>query len=598
MPIHDIPRTAALTLLLVLGLISLVANGCVPDKPPSMDDDTSTDDDDMGDDDDVGDDDTEPTDICDDFPGDIVCDGNTAVTCDAAGDIHSTEDCDVDAGFTCWQYIGCVMCYPSTRWCDGNDVLECSADGQAATVVQTCNEAAGEVCQAGECVSLCDIAEDQASSIGCKFYGVDMEQNHDAPTEPYAIVVSNVHESIIARVVVETKSAGVWNLFTQVDVAPQDLSVVEFPGAEIVGTGLGVGYSYRVTSNIPVIAYQFNPLDGSGSYTTDASLMLPASAFDIIYRIPAWGSQYGNSSINVVAEVDGTEVVVTPTVNTAAGTGVPSGQAGVPMAPITLDEGDVLQVSAPTNTSLDGSLVEATQRVGVFSGNQCANIPTSCYACDHIEEQIFGLQRWGTEYVASQLPARTNPPEYAIWHVMAGDVATTVTFQADVSVTGVPPQPVTLAAGESIELTIQGAGTVLGDFYVSGTEAFLVTQYMIGSSCAGNTGDPCMVQAVPIEQFLDSYVVLVPASWVTDKMTLIREPGTTITVDGTNVDTWPAWSETGNVAGMFEIVRLQVEDGAHVLEGTSPFGVQVVGYDDWDSYCYPGGLNQEIINDL
>ena len=597
MHIQAPPRGAALSLLLVLGLISLVTNGCVPDKPSGMDDDTSSGDDDFGDDD-VGDDDVEPTDICDDFPGDIVCDGNTAVTCDAAGDIYATEDCDVGAGYTCWQYLGCVLCYPSTRWCEDNDVVECSADGQAQTVVQTCNEAAGEVCQSGECISLCDIAEDQASSIGCKFYGVDMEQNHDAPTEPYAIVVSNVHDSIMARVVVETKAVGTWSLYTQVDVAPQDLAVVDFPGAEIAGTGLGVGYAYRVTSNIPVIAYQFNPLDGSGSYTTDASLMLPASAFDTIYRIPAWGSQYGNSSINVVAEMDGTEVVVTPTVNTSAGTGVPSGLAGVPMAPITLDEGDVLQVSSPVNTSLDGSLVEASQRVGVFSGNQCANIPTTCYACDHIEEQIFGLQTWGTEYVASQLPARTNPPEYAIWHVMAGDAATTLTFQADAGVTGVPPSPVTLAAGESIELTIQGSGTVLGDFYVTGTEAFLVTQYMIGSSCAGSTGDPCMVQAVPIEQFLDSYVVLVPDSWVTDKMTLIREPGTTITVDGNNVDAWPAWSETGTVAGMYEIVRLQVEDGAHVLDGTSPFGVQVVGYDEYDSYCYPGGLNQEIINDL
>ncbi len=597
MPIQKTLLRYVPAVLLSLGLLSLVVPGCVPDKPQEADDDTSGDDD-AGDDDTSGDDDSEPTDICDDFPGDIVCDGDTAVTCDGGGDIAFTEDCDVGAGFTCWQYLGCVQCYPSTQWCDGNDVLECSADGQSSSVVETCNAAAGEVCQGGECVSLCDLAEDQASSIGCKFYGVDMEQNHDNPTEPFAVVVSNVDETLIAHMVVETKSAGTWTLFHQADIAPQDLAVVEFPGAEIVGTGMVPGYAYRVTSNIPVIAYQFNPLNGTSSYTTDASLMLPASAFDTIYRVPAWGSQYGNSSINVVAEVDGTQVTITPTVATTAGGSIPAGQPGQAMPPVTLAEGDVLQISAPTNTSLDGSLIEATERVGVFAGNQCANIPTSCTACDHVEEQIFGLQTWGTEYVASQLPSRTNPPEYAIWHVMAGESATTLTFQADAMVTGVPTQPVTLTPGQSIELQVQGSGTMLGDFYVTGTEAFLVTQYMIGASCAGSTGDPCMVQAVPIEQFLDAYVVLVPSSWVTDKMTIIREPGTTVTLDGVDVDSWPAWSETGQVVGLFEIVRLQVEDGAHVLQGTSPFGVQVVGYDSYDSYCYPGGLDQEIINDL
>jgi len=580
------------SLLLLVPL--LIMAGCTPEPPGGKPDD-----DDTAWDDDAGDDDTAPTDICDDFPGEIICDGNTEVVCDAAGDIASTEDCDTANGFSCWPYLGCVLCYPGTRWCDGNTVMECSADGLASTQAEVCDEQQGEVCEGGTCVSLCDMAEQQSSSIGCKFYGIDMEQNHDAPTEPYAIVVSNVHETVNARVDVETKVGGTWTAFQQEYVAPQDLAIFEFPGAEIVGSGLGEGYAYRVTSNIPVIAYQFNPLDGSGSYTTDASLMLPASAFDVVYRTPAWGSQYGNSSINVVAEVDGTQVTVTPTVATLSGTGVPAGQAGVAMAPITLNEGDVLQVSSQANTSLDGSLVEATERVGVFSGCQCANIPSSCTACDHVEEQIFGLQRWGVEYVGVQLPARTNPPEYAIWHIMAGDVPTTLTFTAEAGTTGLPPgNTANLTAGQSMELQIQGTATNPGDFYVSGTEAFLITQYMIGSSCAGATGDPCMVQGVPIEQFLDSYVVLVPTSWVTDKMTITREPGVTITVDGVDVNAWPTWSQTSMVAGMFEVIRIDVTDGTHVLEGTGPFGVQVVGYDDWDSYCYPGGLNQEIINDL
>ena len=581
--------------LLFIGL--LLTLGCTPEPPGGEpdDDDTGGGDDDTG----GGDDDTVPTDICDDFPGDVICDGSVAVTCDAAGDILSEEECDTEAGYSCWVYLGCVLCYPGTRWCEGDDVVECSADGQSQSVVETCDAVNGEVCQSGTCVSLCDLAEADASSIGCRFYGIDMEQNHDAPTEPYAIVASNVSDTLIAHVDVETKSGGTWTIFQQADVGPQDLAVFEFPNAEISGTGFGQGYAYRVTSNIPLIAYQFNPLDGSTSYTTDASLMLPASAFDTIYRIPAWGSQYGHSSINVVAEVDGTQVTVTPAVATLAGGGVPAGQAGVAMAAVTLNEGDVLQISSSENTNLDGSLIEATERVGVFSGCQCANIPTSCTACDHVEEQVFGMQTWGTEYVGAQLPSRANPPEYALWHVMAGEAATTLTFQAEAGITGLPPgNTLNLAAGQSIQLQIQGTASDPGSFYVTGTEAFLLTQFMIGSSCAGSTGDPCMVQSVPIEQYLESYVVLVPSSWQLDKMTLTREPGTTITVDGVDVNAWPVWSQSSNVAGLFDVVSIQVEDGAHVLVGDGPFGVVVVGYDSWDSYCYPGGLNQEIINDL
>jgi hypothetical protein len=40
-------------------------------------------------------------------------------------------------------------------------------------------------------------------------------------------------------------------------------------------------------------------------------------------------------------------------------------------------------------------------------------------------------------------------------------------------------------------------------------------------------------------------------------------------------------------------VRLSVgdHDGAHVLDASAPVGIQVIGYGDYTSYQYPGGLN-------
>jgi hypothetical protein len=593
----------ALTFALGLALV-----GCVPTQPadnPSDDDDTLPGDDDTG----PGDDDAQPTDICDGSPNEIVCDGDTAVTCDAAGDIASTEDCDVANDFHCWFGIGCVQCYPGTTWCEGDDVVECAGDGQSYSVIQTCDTANGDVCDGGQCVSLCYQAEQTRSSIGCKFYGVDMEQYPGYESLQYAIVVSNVSETLVARVNVERKDAGTWVSVDAAEIQAQNLAIFSLQDRQSNGTSLNIGGAYRVTSSIPVIAYQFNPLD-NGSCTSDASLLLPASAFDTVYVATAWGSQvpgFGvdSSEIDIVAEVDGTQVTITPSVATAAGAGIAPGLAGNPMPPITLDEGDVLQiVNDPTNATgqnLEGTMIEATERVAVFGGHRCANIPHGVTCCDHVEEMVFGLQTWGVEYVGARMPTRTSPPEVSVWHFLAGDVATILTFSASAEVTGLPPgNTLTLAAGQSVEFQIAGSVFNPGDFVVTGTEAFLVTQYMAGEDVASgvSTGDPCMVQSVPVEQYLDNYVVLVPNSWDPDHMTLSRTPGETIVVDGNDVDFWPAWSEIVTITPDWEVVRIDVEDGQHVLAGSAPFGVIISGADGYDSYCYPGGLNQQIINDL
>ena len=594
---------------LITSLFALlfVLTGC-PNPTPF--DDDAVDDDTGGGDDDDADDDTTPTDICDDFPGESICDGDTEVICDAYGDIASTEDCDVAADYYCFWGMGCVMCYPEQRWCEGDSVVECDANGQAFSVVEVCDTANGETCSGGVCVSLCELAETERSSIGCKFYGVDMEQYPGYQGLQYAIVVSNVNDTTVAHVTVEDKTGGTWTVVAQADINPQDLEAFALTDHQTTDTSIRAGAAYRVTSSIPVIAYQFNPLD-NGSATSDASLLLPASALDTVYVATAWGSvppgdSNDSSLLNVVAEVDGTQVWITPSVNTAGGAGVPAGTAGVQFGPITLDEGDVLQVVNDPGSAfaqnIEGTLVEASERVAVFGGHQCANVPTNVYACDHVEEMVFGLQTWGQAYVGARMPVRASgTPEVSYWHFLAGDTATDLTFEASPNISGLPPGNVlSLGPGQASELTITGTMADPGDFIVSGTEAFLVTQYMAGDDIANDvsTGDPCMVQSVPVEQYLDNYVVLVPNSWDPDFLTLTRQTGELVDVDGTSVDNWMPWSEIVTVNAQWEVVRIDVEDGTHVLSGTAPFGVIVSGADSYDSYCYPGGLNQEIINDL
>ena len=85
---------------------------------------------------------------------------------------------------------------------------------------------------------------------------------------------------------------------------------------------------------------------------------------------------------------------------------------------------------------------------------------------------------------------------------------------------------------------------------------------------------------------------MVVMTWVNDYVVLVRKAGSTVSVDG--VDVIAGWSAVGG----YEVARVSVTDGVHTLEGADPFGVVVVGYDTYDSYAYPGGLNQTLINPI
>ncbi len=560
-------------------------------------------------DDDTGDDDTGTYDICDDAAGQIVCDSNTAVYCDQHGDVDHTEDCDGAAGEFCLWGTGCVVCYPGTTDCDGFDVLVCRPDGSGYTLLDTCDEQLGEVCTNGECVQLCDLAEQLDSTIGCLFFAIDTDQHDMGPeTIQYAVALSNVHESLTATAAIETSSGGVWTPVWSDQVGPQQLVTVNLNDAHVDDTAIHEEGAYRVTSSIPIIAYQFNPVDGASSFLSDASLLLPVSAYDSVYRIPGWRQAVDNTgttqhgSLNVVASVDGTTVVVTPSIATMSGAGVAAAGPGQPVT-INLDQGDYLQIASNQDqAALAGTLIETSPAtpVAVFAGHECALIPTAYCCCDHLEEQIFGIQTWGESYVAARIPHRGPPPEDCLWQIVAGNDPVTLTFEAHAEVTGLPGTT-TLGPGEVLEFWATGSTSNPGDFSVTGTDAFLLTQFMISAYASPdpNLGDPAMVQVVPVEQYLDNYVVLVPSTWQNDYMIITRPIGVSVLIGGTSIDAWPSWSESAVIGNSgYEAVRLAVADGVHVLEGGDTFGVVVVGYDLHDSYAYPGGLNQQRINDL
>jgi hypothetical protein len=94
-------------------------------------------------------------------------------------------------------------------------------------------------------------------------------------------------------------------------------------------------------------------------------------------------------------------------------------------------------------------------------------------------------------------------------------------------------------------------------------------------------------------------VVLAPQNWLNDRMVLVKPVGSTVTVDGMMVPqaSFVTISNGMNPAA-WEVARVTIADGVHTVVGSKPVGVMIHGYDQDDSYGYPGGLNQQIINPL
>ena len=449
----------------------------------------------------------------------------------------------------------------------------------------------------------CEQAEAGESTVGCRFYAVDLDSHDLAENLPYAVAVANVQIAQDAEVVIEQRVGGVWQTVAGPQtIAALQLATFQLPDKHANKSQLLAAGAYRVSSTVPVIAYQFNPVDGQSSYLSDASMLYPAPALDTINRVTGLIGLVDNTNTNLYAYAtlvgtqDGTSVEVTPLAATQAGPGIPAGSPNVPFN-LTLNEGDVANIAvAQLGLSISGLKANSSAPIAVFSGHECALIPNPTCCCDHTEEQLAGVRLWGTNFIASRLPMR-NPsnPEAVFWQIQASENGTQVTLTADPNVTGLPPNPISLAAGQVVEFTATGPSGAPGDFAVASNKPINVVGYMIGAqACCGNTGDPAMVQMSPVEQYLPRYVVLVPGTWINDFFVITRPEGAPITIDGAPVNDGDFLPVPGTG---YEVARIPVPDGVHVLDGgDTPFSVVVVGYDDYDSYAYLGGTGTGIIN--
>jgi hypothetical protein len=463
----------------------------------------------------------------------------------------------------------------------------------------------------------------------------------------FAVGVVNVNNESVS---VQVKRAG--ELVAERVISPNNLDVIALPWIDDLthtATLISVPAStegfqgstkvshgaYHLTSSLPIIVYQFNPLEYQRagdcpesndqdpndnkcfSYSNDASLLLPAHAFGEEYLVLSYpslalevqgGTSTTPSSFQVIGSASGqTDVEITFSADVAESvTGeFPSYQAG-DTATFTLAQGDVLQfVSAPirgcdnlivineelahcevgAEGDLSGTLIKASQPIEVFGSHSCAFIPYDVFACDHLEESIFPLTSWGRNAVVPAIKPLIDEP--SVVRVISGADNNQVNFDPP----SVHPNA-TLNKGESIIFEARES------FVVNGRGVLQVSQYLVGQNYSSQNnldgfGDPSMSLIPPPDQFRESYKILAPESYALHYINIVYRSGISVTLDGESI---PAGENIAN--SNWEQLTLEVAGGVHDLQGDGPFGVWVYGFGNYTSYMYPGGLDLKVINDV
>jgi IgGFc binding protein len=368
---------------------------------------------------------------------------------------------------------------------------------------------------------------------------------------------------------------------SSVNLTPGSVSIVSLPvtasstwSANNIQKNVVRAYS---AANQEFIAYSIN----RKVETSDAALNLPVDALNTQYLVSAYNPRFVGSQFNVYAAYDQTTVTIKPKNN------IVGHPAGVPFN-IVLQKGEGYYGLSSTTNMITGNLIgteiSADKPIGVVNGNGCTQVPTGTIACDHIFEVAHPVQSWGKTAAVVNLP---NRPAGTVYRVLASENNTTVS-QDGVTISN-------LARGQFTEV-----GPLAGNHFFSADKPIFVTQYMTGNrSPSAISGDPAMGNMIPPPQFQKQYTFSTVGGnqFAQHFLTVIAENSDvgSITLDGVPI---PPASFSAIPSSTLSGATLLLAEGSHQTASSSPHGVTVEGYNNFDSYLYPAGAAFEFINPI
>jgi hypothetical protein len=454
----------------------------------------------------------------------------------------------------------------------------------------------------------CDDIDDLPTNLGCEFWAVDLPNVSQAPlaTTPhdqqFAVVVTNASSDDTANIEVF-----VGNEATAIDggpLPPDTMRVFSLPSMNITpGATTDDGVAFRIESDLPITAYQFQPLDNTTPvYSNDATLLFPTHVLGEDYTaitadatlvgLDAFSASDLNTGafVSVVATQDDTTVTLYPTAEVHPGA----------VTDVVLARGQVLTTisserGAPTHGNLSGTRVVADAPVAVFSGSVATSEPTSANACcaDHVEHQMLPLTAWGTGYIAAPAAAPVGGGNDASLYRITGGFDGTELEYSPIAPEGAPTS---IDAYETVAFVTETPFTVRT---ADEDKPFAVAQFLLSNQYFpgfARPGDPSMLLLPASAQLQLRYVFLAPAGYTTNFVTVVAPMDASVELDGVAIGGTP--SPAGTLDGVaFGYTHVALEPGSHFIEGDMPFGINVSGHANDVSYAYVGGSGVAVISE-
>lgn len=571
--------------------------------------------------------------------------------------------------------LTCMNCLPGQTRCAGQVVMQCDSAGNSEQKVDACDTSAAIGCRSGRCVQLCEDAADNRSNVGCEYWAVDLDNamiddSSNAAAQQFAVVVSNPQPDLTAVVTIEQDDSAAGSVgdsaairVASAEIPPLSLRVFRLGPREVDGSPEGefntgthtalTRAAYRIKSQVPVIAYQFNPLENVNVFSNDASLLKPVEAIPRngeltpSYVVLGWpqtiaSTEDPNTNFNPADPIDlrafvtlvgtrsATKVRITPSTKVLGAPGIPETPAGQPLE-FDLEPFDVLNLESDDfNADFTGSLIESTGPVVVFSGSEASDAPffstlASRRCCaDHLEEQLDPIRTAGKTFIAPVAASRTRA-------LVAGGASVGVISEPDyfrvVAVTerGARIQT-TLPGYEQLELAGRGDFvnlTARSHFSLKSDEPVMLAEVSPSQAAAGVPrglpgGDPSFIVIPPIEQFRPNYVFLTPDKYAFDFLRITAPTNARVLLDGQDVTALSSCEvlaadglseEQRGAPPEYVVYTCQLSfpvidpskeapdnlspgiqnDGVHRIDSDRAVGVLVDGFDAFVSYGYAAG---------
>ena len=368
-------------------------------------------------------------------------------------------------------------------------------------------------------------------------------------------------------IIINSEYSSSGNISSTYDAYSQDFTVT--PGTETLitipssfcqskgTTNKGI----HIVSDLPVsvegLNFSIQPL------TTDAYLALPVNALGKVYYIMSYaGPDFGSASmLSVVSTHDGTNVSIFH-------------KATNQTEQIVLNRGEAF-LTSDFEKDITGSRVQADYPVVVFGLNILINIPTGCYAMDHLVEEMMPIQTWGKEFFTVSLGGRQLDVD--VFRILAKDNGTTVKIN-DSTVA-------MLNSGGFYETELSGNN------FICTSRPVIVAQFAKGADCAGTdgTGDPFMMLIPPRQQYMTSFRIG-NINYFTDWVNIVASPNAIGNIYEDGILISPSlFSEIGSSG--YYAARFSITKGSHSFTGNEPFEVFSYGWKPYTSYGFPAGTS-------